>query len=78
VCCAYNHQNNIEMTQGHISLSDLPRILIGLMQVTCTMSEVQYNELEVLAIIKLIIVVINIWVQKCIMYIHILYRIKKF
>jgi hypothetical protein len=48
------------MTQGHISLSDLPRILIGLMQVTCTMSEVQYNELEVLAIIKLIIVVINI------------------
>jgi hypothetical protein len=48
------------MTQGHISLSDIPLMLIRLMQVTCTMSEVQYNELEVLAIIKLIIVVINI------------------
>jgi hypothetical protein len=24
VCCAFNHQNNIEMAQGHISLSISP------------------------------------------------------
>jgi hypothetical protein len=28
VCCASNHQNNIEMAQGHISLSISPFLVI--------------------------------------------------
>jgi hypothetical protein len=44
VCCTSNHQNNIEMTYGHISLSISPFLVIYANTLKTTHFELTYLE----------------------------------
>jgi hypothetical protein len=64
VCCASNHQNNIEMAQGHISLSISPFLVIHANTLKAAHFELTYiEELKMQIYVKLKIkkVIIEFW-----------------